>query len=80
MSSNTWSPTSRDSDLGQRTGFLEYIYIYLSIYLSNLFIFGCAVFIVARAFSLAVVSWGYSLVVVCGLLIAVSSLVAERGL
>ena len=56
------------------------IYLYLSIYLSNLFIFGCAVFIVARAFSLAVVSWGYSLVVVCGLLIAVSSLVAERGL
>ena len=40
----------------------------------------CWVFVASRAFSLAAASWGYSLVVVCWLLIAVASLVAEHGL
>ena len=40
----------------------------------------CRVFTAAWAFSLAVLSGGYSLVAVCGLLIAVASLVAEHGL
>ena len=44
-----------------------------------LFIFGCAVFTAARGLSL-VVSRGYSLAAVHGLLVAVASLVAEHGL
>ena len=45
-----------------------------------LFIFGCAVSLSLLRFFLVVMSGGYSLVVVSGLLIAVASLVAEHGL
>ena len=44
-----------------------------------LFILGAWVFIAARGLSLVAESRGYS-VAVCGLLIAVASLVAEHGL
>ena len=40
------------------------------------FIFGCAEFPLMLSVSLAVMSQGFSLVAVCGLLIAVASLVA----
>ena len=49
-----------------------FLYIYL-------FILGAWVFIAARGLSLVAESRGYS-VAVCGLLIAVASLVAEHGL
>ena len=39
----------------------------------------CWVFVAGRAFSLVAASWGYSLDVVCRLLIAGVSLVAEHG-
>ena len=43
--------------------------------------FGCArSFFAMRGLSLIVASWGCSLVAVCGLLIAVASLVAKHGL
>ena len=45
-----------------------------------LFVFGCAGLRYCLDFSLVVASQGYSPVVVCGLLIAVASLVAEHGL
>ena len=46
-----------------------------------LFIFGCALlFAVVHGLSLVVMGGGYSLVAVCGLLIAVASLVAETRL
>ena len=38
----------------------------------------CWVFSVARAFSLVTASWGYSLVVACGLLTVMASLVAAH--
>ena len=50
--------------------FLKFIYLYFWL---------CWVFIAACGLSLLVVSKGYSLVVVCGLLFAVASLVAEDG-
>ena len=46
----------------------------------SLFISGCAVFVALHRLSLAVASGGYSLVVVCGLLILVSSLAPAPGL
>ena len=45
-----------------------------------LFIFGCAGSSLLCGFSLVVPIRGYSLVLVCGILIVVASLVAERGL
>ena len=45
-----------------------------------LFIFGCAGSLLLCCLFLVVASRGYSLVAVCGLLIAVASLVAERRL
>ena len=45
-----------------------------------LFVFGCAGLHSCMDFSLVVASLGFSLGVVCGLLIAVASLVAEHGL
>ena len=45
------------------------------------FMFGCAgSSLLHLGFSLVVASEGYSLVVVCGLLIAMASLVVEHGL
>ena len=45
-----------------------------------LFIFGCAGSLLLCPLFLDVVSAGYSLVAVCGLLVAVASLVAQPGL
>ena len=45
-----------------------------------LFIFGCAGSLLLCCLFLVVASRGYSLVAVCGLLIAVASLVAQHGL
>ena len=50
---------------------------YLSLKKICLFIFGC---VGACELSLVVVSRGYFLVAVCGLLLAVASLVADHGL
>ena len=44
-----------------------------------MYFWSCWVFVAGRAFSLVAASWGYSLDVVCRLLIAGVSLVAERG-
>ena len=51
--------------------FKKYLFVYFSL---------CWVFIAAQAFSLVVASGDHSLVVVNGLLIAVSSLVMEHRL
>ena len=53
----------------------EFYFIYLFIY-----IWLCWVFVAVRGLSLVVVSRGLFFDVVCGLLIAVASLVAEHGL
>ena len=45
-----------------------------------LFIYGCAGLLLLCRLSLVAASRGYSLVAVCGLLIAVASLIAEHGL
>ena len=59
--------------------YLQYKYInILSLFKKKcLFIFGC---VGACELSLVVVSRGYFLVAVCGLLLAVASLVADHGL
>ena len=53
----------------------EFYFIYLFIYIGL-----CWVFVAVRGLSLVVVSRGLFFDVVCGLLIAVASLVAEHGL
>ena len=52
----------------------------LFICLFYLFIFGCAGSSLLRGLSLVAVSRGYCLVVMCGLLVAMPSLVVEHGL
>ena len=54
----------------QTTGVLKHVYNFLAAW----------VFTAAPGLSLLVASRGYSLVAVCGLLIAVTSLVVEHGL
>ena len=49
-------------------------------FLIILFIFGCAGSLLLHGLSLAVADQGYSLVVVCGLLIVVASIVVEHRL
>ena len=49
-------------------------------FLIILFIFGCAGSLLLHGLSLAVAGQGYSLVVVCGLLIVVASIVVEHRL
>lgn len=44
------------------------------------FFLACWIFVVAQAFSLVVISGGYSLVLASGLHIVVASLVADHGL
>ena len=57
------------------------IKIFLLIYFEIFYIFGvCWVFAVACGLCLISVSWGFSIVVVHGLLIVVASLVAESRL
>ena len=51
----------------------------LDLYSNLLFIYGCAGSLLLRGLSQVVVSRGYSLVAVCGLVIAVVSLVADPG-
>ena len=58
---------------------LEFELFFLHVYF-YLFIFGCAGSSLLHGLSLVVVSRGYSLVAVCGLLTALASLVAEHGL
>ena len=55
--------------------FLKLVFIYFCVY----FCLGC-VFVAVRAFSLVAASRGFSLIALCGLFIAVASLVAEPGL
>ena len=50
------------------------------LFFKNLFILGCVGFCCCASFSRVVVSRGSSLVAVCGLLMAVTSLVAEHRL
>ena len=52
----------------------------LFICLFYLFIFGCAGSLLLHGLSLAAVRRGYSLVVMCGLLVALASLVVGHGL
>ena len=52
--------------------FFKFIYYFI--------IFGCAGSLLLRGLSLVAAEGGYSLVVVCKLLIVVGSLVAEHGL
>ena len=57
------------------------IVCFYSIFRNNFIYFWlCWVIIAAWAFSLVVASGGYPIVVVCRLLIAVASLIAEHGL
>ena len=58
---------------------LEFELFFLHVYFYS-FIFGCAGSSLLHGLSLVVVSRGYSLVAVCGLLTALASLVAEHGL
>ena len=51
----------------------------LSLFLNNIYFWLCWIFVATHRLSLVVASRGYSLVVVCRLLIAVAS-VAEHGL
>ena len=50
------------------------------LFLINLFIFGCAGSLLLWGFYIVAMNGGYSRVSVCGLLIAVASLVADHGL
>ena len=49
------------------------------LFILKFFIFGCAGSLLLHCLSPAMASGGYSLVAVPGLLIAVASLIAERG-
>ena len=60
-------------------GTVSCLFVCLLIFI-YLYIFGCAGSSLLCRFSLVEESWGYFLVAVLGLLIAVASLVAEHGL
>ena len=73
------SPDSRHKEFKKSAGTVSCLFVCLLIFI-YLYIFGCAGSSLLCRFSLVEESWGYFLVAVLGLLIAVASLVAEHGL
>ena len=57
-----------------------FIIIFLNLFILFIYSWLCCVFVAGRGLSLVAVSGGYSSFAVCGLLIAVASLVVEHGL